>query len=112
MVESGQLPLGEAHALWQGDAETIEESGLGGVWLGDSTQANLPVLCGRQDDVLGLNAFELFPMNGALIDKFASLTYAIRSRAYFTTKSLRRARSLTGAGSFDIHKHIVYLGRA
>ena len=59
-MESGQILLGQAHALWQRDAEAIEESGLGWVWLGYATQANLSVRCGRQDDVLGLNAFEFF----------------------------------------------------
>ena len=60
MFESGQILLGEAHALWQHDAETIEESGLGWVWLVYAAQANLSVRCDRQDDVLGLNAFEFF----------------------------------------------------
>lgn len=31
MFESWQVLLGQAHALWQDDAETIEESGLCGV---------------------------------------------------------------------------------
>jgi hypothetical protein len=47
--------FGEAHALWQGDAETIEESGLRQVWLGHAAQAHLPMRCGRQNDVLGLS---------------------------------------------------------
>jgi hypothetical protein len=59
-LESGQVLLGEAHALWQGDAETIEESGLCRVWLGYAAQTNLAMRRSRQNDVLGLNAFELF----------------------------------------------------
>ncbi len=64
MLESRQILLGEAHSLWQDDAETIEQGGLRRVWLGHAAQANLSVRCGRQDDgqddVLGLNAFEFF----------------------------------------------------
>ena len=50
----------EAHALGQHDAEAIEKRGLGGVGLGDATQADLAVCCGRQDDVVGLDAGKLF----------------------------------------------------
>ena len=60
MFESGQFLLGEAHALWQGDAETIEESGLCRIWLGHAAQMNLAMRGSRQDDVLGLNALEFF----------------------------------------------------
>ena len=60
MFENWQVLLGEAHALWQGNAETVEENGLCRVWLGHTAQANLAVRCGRQDDVLGLNAREFF----------------------------------------------------
>jgi len=60
VFESRQVVLGEAHALWQDDAETVEENGLRRVWLGHTTQANLAVRGGRQDDVLGLNAREFF----------------------------------------------------
>ena len=59
MFESWQVLLGEAHSLWQDNTETIEESGLRRVWLGHAAQANLAMRCGRQDDVLGLNALEL-----------------------------------------------------
>jgi hypothetical protein len=52
--------LGQAHSLWQDDTETIEESGLCRVWLGHAAQANLTMRCGRQNDVLGLNALEFF----------------------------------------------------
>lgn len=52
--------LGEAHSLWQDNAETIEQGGLRRVWLGHTAQANLAMRCGRQNDVLGLNAFEFF----------------------------------------------------
>lgn len=50
--------LGEAHLFWQDDSETIEESGLCRAWLGHAAQAKLAMRCGRQNDVLGLNAFE------------------------------------------------------
>ena len=50
----------EAHALWQGNAETVEENGLRRVWLGHTAQAKLTMRRNWQDDVLGLNAFELF----------------------------------------------------
>ena len=60
MFESWQVLLGEAHSLWQDDTETIEESGLCRVWLGHAAQTNLAMRCGRQNDVLGLNAFEFF----------------------------------------------------
>ena len=50
----------EAHALGQDDAEAIEQSGLGGVGLGDAAQADLAVGCGWQDDVVRLNACEFF----------------------------------------------------
>ena len=36
------------------------KAGLGGVWLGDAAQADLSVGCGGQDDVVRLNARELF----------------------------------------------------
>src|ERR1700674_1646677 len=48
--------------------------------------------------------------NGALIDKFASLTSVIRYRACFAAKSLRHARSLSGPGSFDIRNYTMYIG--
>src|SRR6266404_8402262 len=60
LFESWQVVLGEAHALWQGDAETVEESGLCRVWLSHAAQANLAVRCRRQDDVVGLNALDFF----------------------------------------------------
>lgn len=60
VFESWQVVLGEAHAFWQDDAETIEESGLRRVWLGHTAQADVAMRCGRQDDVLGLNALEFF----------------------------------------------------
>ena len=52
--------VGEAHALGQDDAEAVEERGLSGVGLGDAAQADLAVGCCRQDDVVRLNARELF----------------------------------------------------
>ena len=60
MLESRPVVLGEAHVLWQGNAETLEESGLCRVWPGDAAQAKLAMGCGRQDDILGLNASEFF----------------------------------------------------
>jgi hypothetical protein len=64
VFESWQVVLGETHAFRQDDAETIEESGLGRVWSGHTAQTNLAARCGRQDDVLGLDALEFFH-NGA-----------------------------------------------
>jgi hypothetical protein len=52
--------LGDAHSLWQGDAETIKQSGLGGVWPSDAAQVDLAVCCGWQDDIVGLDARKLF----------------------------------------------------
>jgi len=40
------LVLGKTHALGQDETETIEECGLGGVWLGDATQAEVALRCG------------------------------------------------------------------
>jgi hypothetical protein len=34
--------LGEAHSLWQDDAETIEQGGLRRVWLGHAAQRTCP----------------------------------------------------------------------
>ena len=52
--------FGEAHALWQDDAEAIEECGLGGIGLGDAAQPDLIVGSCRQHDVVRLNSCELF----------------------------------------------------
>jgi len=60
LFENWQALLGEAHALWQGNAEPIEENGLSRVWLSHTAQAHLAMRRGWQDDVLGLNAFEFF----------------------------------------------------
>lgn len=57
--EGRQLVFGEAHTLWQDDAEAVEESGLCGIGLGDATQADLAV-CGWQHDIIRLNAREFF----------------------------------------------------
>src|ERR1700730_565862 len=57
---AGKYCPARAHLLWQDDSETIEESGLCRVLLGHAAQANLAMHCGRQNDVLGLNAFEFF----------------------------------------------------
>ncbi len=58
--ESGKRAIFDAHALGQDDTESIEECGLCGVRLGDAAQANLAVRRGRHDDVVGLNARQLF----------------------------------------------------
>ena len=58
--EDRGLVIWNAHALGQADAEAVEERGLGGVGLGDATQSDLAVRCGRQDDVVGLDAGKLF----------------------------------------------------
>jgi hypothetical protein len=55
---------GDAHALWQGDAEAIEQRGLGDIGLRDAAQPDLTERGGRQHDVVGLDTFELFN-NGA-----------------------------------------------
>jgi hypothetical protein len=60
VCEARQHVLGEAQALGQDDAEAVEESGLGGVWLGHAAQTNLAVRDGWQDDILGLDAREFF----------------------------------------------------
>jgi hypothetical protein len=65
--------FGEAHALWQDDAEAVEERGLSGIGLGDASQANLAVRCGRQDDVVGLNARKLFEDGARRVSKAGAL---------------------------------------
>jgi hypothetical protein len=55
-----QRVFGKAHAFWEGNAETVDECGLGGIWLGDTTQPDLTEGGGRQHDVVGLDARELF----------------------------------------------------
>ena len=52
--------FGEAHTFWQRNAETVEEGGLGGIWLGDAAQPDLAEGGSRQDDVMRLDARELF----------------------------------------------------
>ena len=52
--------LSDAHALGQDDAEAVEQRGLGGVGLGDTAQADLAVRCGRQHDIVRLDAGKLF----------------------------------------------------
>ena len=46
----------EAHALGEDHAEAVEKRRLGGVGLCDATQSDLSVRCGRQDDIMGLDA--------------------------------------------------------
>jgi hypothetical protein len=46
MFGSWQVLLGEAHALWQDEAETIEKSGLCRVWLGYAAQTKVAMRCG------------------------------------------------------------------
>src|SRR5712691_10236695 len=58
-LEDWQVWLCNAHALGQDDAEAVEECGLGGVWLGHAAQADLAVRCGRQHDIVRLNASKL-----------------------------------------------------
>jgi hypothetical protein len=50
----------KTHALGEDDAESVENRRLGGVGLGDATQSDLAVCCGRQDDVVGLDPRQLF----------------------------------------------------
>jgi hypothetical protein len=54
-----QLVVGETHAPGQDDAQAVEKRGLGGIGLRDATQAKLAMCCGRQHDVMRLNAGEL-----------------------------------------------------
>jgi hypothetical protein len=63
--EEGQFLFRQTHALWQDDAQTIDECGLGGVRLGDAAQVKVAVCCGWQDDVVGPDACKLFE-DGAL----------------------------------------------
>src|ERR1700722_18680156 len=51
---------GDAHALGQDDAEAIKKRGLGVVGVSDTSQTDLAVRCGRQDDVVRLDAGKLF----------------------------------------------------
>jgi hypothetical protein len=46
--------------LEQGDAEPVEKCGLSSIGLRDAAQADLTVAGGRQHDIMGLNACELF----------------------------------------------------
>ena len=52
--------LGEAHALGQDDTKPIEKCGLSRVGVSDAAQTNLTVGCGRQHNVVRLNACEFF----------------------------------------------------
>jgi hypothetical protein len=54
------LMLGQAHAFGQIDAEAVEERRLGGVGLGDASQADLAVRRGRQHHIVRLDACKLF----------------------------------------------------
>ena len=50
----------QAHALGQDDAEAVEKGSLAEVGFGDAAQADQGLWRGRQDDVVGLNARQLF----------------------------------------------------
>src|ERR1700722_11477775 len=58
--EAWRRVLGDAHALGQDDAEAIKKRGLGVVGVSDTSQTDLAVRCGRQDDVVRLDAGKLF----------------------------------------------------
>jgi len=90
LFESWQVLLGEAHALWHGDAETLEESGLCRVWLGDAAQANLAMRCGRQDDILGLNAREFFQDDARGIAETCAACHI--SKLFHSTKARKQTR--------------------
>ena len=62
--ERWRFVFGKAHALGQDNAEAVEEGGLGNVGLRHAAQADLAVCCGRQHDIVRLNASELLE-NGA-----------------------------------------------
>src|ERR1700732_1342678 len=55
-----ELVFGDAHALGHDDAEAVEECGLVGIGLGDTSQADLAVGGGRQHHVVRLDACKLF----------------------------------------------------
>ena len=71
--EGRRLVIGRAHALGQDDAEAVEKRRLGGVGLGDAAQSDLPVRCGRQDDVVGLDADELFEESARRVSEARAL---------------------------------------
>ena len=63
----------KAHALGQDDAEAVEQCGLSGIGLGDAAQADLAVGCGWQDDVVRLNACELFEYRARRVSETCAL---------------------------------------
>ena len=50
----------KTHAFGQDDAETIEQGGLSGIGLGDTTQADVAMGRSGQHDIVRLNALQLF----------------------------------------------------
>jgi hypothetical protein len=60
VCEAGQFLFQQARALGLDDAEAVEKRGLSGVGLSDATQSDLTMRCGRQADVVGLDAGKLF----------------------------------------------------
>jgi hypothetical protein len=108
--EGGQLGFFETHSFWQGDAESIKECGLGGIGLGDATQANLAVAGGRQHDVVRLNACEFFEHGawrvsetGALLPHLKALPQHEGEKADkdYEPERVRRAGARSGARSVD-----------
>jgi hypothetical protein len=47
------------HALWQNNAEAIEESGLSGIGLGHAAQTDMSVRCSRQHHIVRLDMCQL-----------------------------------------------------
>ena len=74
----------------QEDAETVNERGLGGIGLGYAAQADLAMGCGRQDNVVRLNAGELFENGARGVSETGSLCHI--SRLFHRTKARKQTR--------------------
>jgi hypothetical protein len=102
VFESWQVLLGEAHSLWQDDAETIEQGGLRRVWLGHTAQANLVMRRGRQNDVLGLNAFEFFQDDARRITETCTALPRLQALPQHEGEKADEDMSLHAADSDDL----------
>ena len=71
--EDRRVAFWGAHAFGQDEAEAVEKRGLSGVGLGDAAQSDLAVRCGRQDDVVGLDARKLFEDGARRVSEARSL---------------------------------------
>ena len=61
--------VSQAHALGQDDAEAVEQRYLGSVGLGDAAKADSAKCRCRQDDIVRLNACELFQDGARRVSK-------------------------------------------